>query len=121
MLRWILAVITGYLVFAISAALFYQVTGQNPHTVPTILSGIVGVLYGMVIAAMAGFVAARFAPRGKLIASASVGGIIAAGVAVSLIREGPESSLWSQLSLLLLIAPATYVGGILYRKSKGTG
>jgi hypothetical protein len=31
MARLVLGVITGYLVFAVSAVLFFQLTGQDPH------------------------------------------------------------------------------------------
>jgi hypothetical protein len=118
MLRWIIAVITGYVAFAVAEGLFYQFTGQNPGATPTLVFGAAGVLYGVVAAAMSGYIAARFAPRGQLIASASVGGIIAAVVVVSWILQGPQSSLWSQLSLLLLIAPSTTLGGLAEKKAK---
>src|SRR5580692_9295210 len=98
MFRAILAVVTGYLVFAVSGALLFQLSGQDPHATPGVLFGIVAVVYGIAFAALAGFLAARIALRNKLIASASVGGIIAAGATVSLILSGRQSSTWSQLS-----------------------
>jgi hypothetical protein len=118
--RLILAVITGYLVFSISAALFFQITGQDPHVTPSILFGIVSVLYGIVCAAMAGFVAARFASRSNLGASVAVGVLIAAGAVISLVFEGKHGQVWSQLSALLLMAPSAYGGGVLYGKKQRT-
>ena len=118
MLRFAMAVITGYLVFAVSAALFFQLTGQDPHATPTLLFGIVSVIYGILVAAMGGLVAARIVPRSASRVSAGVGVLIAAGAIVSLAMEGPHERMWSQLSALLLMAPAAFMGGVLRRGKK---
>jgi drug/metabolite transporter (DMT)-like permease len=118
MARLLLAVITGYLAFAISAALFFQFTGHDPYATPSLLFGIASVIYGMVCAAMAGFMAVRLAQRANLVAAVLVGVMIAAVAVVSIILERRHGQIWSQLSALLLMAPSAYAGGLLYRREK---
>jgi hypothetical protein len=118
MLRFIVSVITGYLVFAICATLWFQFTGQDPHASTTILFGVVSVLYGIVCAVAGGLVAARFAPRKSQAAGMFVAVLIAAGAVLSLAMDGKHGRIWSQLSALLLMAPAAWLGGVLYGKRK---
>jgi hypothetical protein len=115
MLRFLFGVITGYLVFAISGALWFQLAGQNPHATPSLLFGIASVLYGIVFAVIAGFVATRTAGRADLAASMVVGVVIGAGALASLLLDR-QHAIWSQVSALLLMAPGAYAGGVVYRK-----
>jgi hypothetical protein len=119
MFRFILAVITGYLVFAVSAALLFQLTGQNPHGTTSLLFGTVSVVYGILWAVAAGWLAATIAPRKALAAGVAVGILIATGAAASLVLER-HGRIWSQVSALLLMAPAAGAGGWIYRKPRAT-
>ena len=60
--------------------------------------------------------ASKCAQRPTLIASIWVAGIIAAGATISLIAEFGSGSHYTQLSALLLMAPAALLGGLIYRR-----
>jgi len=115
-MRLIFAVVTGYVVFAVSAALLFQMTGQDPHATPEPMFALMSIVWGVAFAALAGYVASRASQREGLRPSLLVGCLIATGALVSLLLEGKDASPWSQLSALLAMAPSTLLGGIVYRK-----
>jgi len=115
-MRLIFAVITGYVVFAVSAALLFQMTGQDPHATPDLMFAVMSIVWGVAFAALAGYVASRAAQREDLLPSLLVGCLIATGALASLLLEGKNASPWSQLSALLAMAPSTLLGGIVYRR-----
>jgi hypothetical protein len=108
--RTVAGVIIGYVIFAVSAALLFQVSGRNPHggvSMPFMLSSIV---YGMFFAALGGWVAARIAktPWKPAIAVAVV---IATGALLSISMSSSRDARWSQWSAVLLMAPSALIGG----------
>jgi hypothetical protein len=110
-MRVLLAVVTGYLIFAISAVLLFQVTQHDPHASPTVAFAVASVVWGMLFALCGGFTAARIAQRSSLMPSVMVACLIATGALISLLSDGDKGSIWSQLSALLLMAPAAVAGG----------
>jgi fructose-specific phosphotransferase system IIC component len=115
-MRLVLAVVTGYLIFAVSAALWFQFGGQDPHAVPSLMFAVGSVAWGIAFAALGGYVAVRGTQRDSLAPGIAVGCVIAAGALVSLVMEGRQDSMWSQLSALLLMAPAACLGGLIKRR-----
>jgi hypothetical protein len=110
-LKSILAVVVGYLVFAISAFAFIKLSGQPPHEEAP-LSFIVGsTVVGMVFALLGGYVAAWLAGRRPLAHALAVAALIALGATASLIATLGKGALWSQVAALVLIAPSTIPGG----------
>jgi hypothetical protein len=116
MLRFIAAVITGYLIFAMSAALLFQFAGQDPHAAPSLAFAVCSVVWGMLFAALGGYTAAVTAQQQSLVAGIVVGCLIATGAITSLIMEKQQGSIWSQLSALLLMAPAACSGGFIFER-----
>jgi hypothetical protein len=109
MLRSIGAVAAGYLVFAGSAALLFQLSGQDPHAPSTATFKIGSIVWGCGFALVAGFLTAHIAGRKPSTHGAVLAALVAAGALVSLIASG--GARWSQLSALLLMAPLVWVGG----------
>ena len=120
-MRLIIAVVTGYLIFAVAAALLFQLSGQDPHAIPGIVFGVVSVIWGMAFAALSGYVAARGSQRTGLLPSVLVGCLIASGALVSLVSQHGNGAWWSQVSAILLMAPATCIGGIISRRKQRSG
>jgi peptidoglycan/LPS O-acetylase OafA/YrhL len=120
-MRVIMAVVSGYLTFAISAALLFQFTGQDPHATPGLAFGIGSVVWGMLFAALGGYMAARLVQPGSMAPSAWVGCLIAIGALASMYGQTRQGSLWSQLSALLLMAPSALVGGLINRRRPSSG
>lgn len=116
-MRTILAAIAGYLVFAVSAVAFFQLSNRAPHAATTIAFAFLATLYGVAFAAVSGWLAQRIARRGDLLAPLLVAGIIALGAAISLATTWREAAHWSQWSALFLMAPAALAGGAAGRVS----
>jgi len=116
-MRVLAAVVTGYVIFAISAALLFQFTGHDPHITPGLGFGIFSVLYGIFFAGLGGYIAERIVPGTRAFPGMWVGCIIAVGALASLVAESGKGSTWSEISALALMAPAACAGGFIGRRS----
>jgi hypothetical protein len=111
MLRGILAIITGYMIFAGSAVALFALSRQDPHVTAPPRFLIFSVLYGIFFALLAGYVTALIAKVDDLRYVLLLAAIIAAGALFSLLARPGAGAIWSQVSALLLMAPAALVGG----------
>ena len=115
-MRVFLGVVTGYMIFAVSAALLFQFTQQDPHATPGPVFAAASVAWGILFAALGGFAAVRIAQRASLLPSVLVGCLIAALALASMVAEAHAGSRWPELATLLLIAPAAAAGGLIRRR-----
>ena len=115
MLRSVLAVVTGYLLFAASALAFFRLTGHDPHAPASAWFMITSVLYGVLFSVLGGYVAALIAGKFEMEHAFAVATLVAAIGAASYIAEAPGESKWTQLSAILIVAPAATLGGYLRR------
>ena len=113
-LRSIAAVVAGYVVFAGSAALLFQLSGIDPHAPSSAGFKIGSIIWGVVFALVAGWLTARVAARRPGAHAAVLALLIAAGALISLLASSP-ASVWSQMAALVLMAPAAWIGGVLVR------
>src|SRR5260221_9702024 len=118
MLRSVAAVLMGYLLFAFSAVALFVLTGHDPHAPAGTGFMAITILYGIFFSILGGFVAAAVAGAGKyeIEHAFAVATLIAAIGAASYIAEAPGESKWTQLSAVLIIAPAALIGGYLRRR-----
>ena len=116
MLRSIGAVLAGYLVFAISAALLFKLTARAPHAAAPLGFIVLSTLYGIAFAILAGYVAASLAGREPLGHAIAVAGIIGLGALISMVLSAAGATLWSQLAALVLMAPSAALGGLIRRR-----
>jgi hypothetical protein len=116
MLRSIGAVAAGYLVFGGSAALLFQLSGQQPHAPSTAAFKIGSIIWGCLFALIAGFLTAHVAGRKPSTHAAVVALLIAAGAVISLLLRSADGARWSQLAALVLMAPCAWLGGALARR-----
>lgn len=117
MLRSTLAVVVGYLIVGVSAAVLFQVTGQAPHAQATTRFTIWSTVYGVVFSALGGYTAAKLAPRQPKHHAIVVAIMIAsAAIASALIQ--PATASWSQVTALFLMAPAAAAGGLLHGQAR---
>jgi len=105
------AVIVGYVIFALAAFMFFQISGQAPHQAasPYVMLG--SVVIGVIAAGLGGYVAAWLAGRRPLAHGISVAVVLALGATVSLLSTVGHGAIWSQLAALLFIAPSAAFGG----------
>ena len=111
MLRSGVGVVGGYVVFAVSAALLFVVTGRDPHATQDTFFEVSTTVYGMVFAGIGGYLAARIAGRRTVLHAGIVAALIAVGAAVSLLASPKGDAIWSQLTALTLMAPCAVAGG----------
>ena len=115
-LRSVAAVILGYVLFAVSAALLFQLLGANPHA-PQSMAFMTGtIVYGIAFAFLGGVIAARAAPGRPTLHAGAVSMLIAAGAIASLLASPSSDATWSQWTALLLMAPAASLAPILVRR-----
>jgi hypothetical protein len=117
MMRSIAAVLGGFLVFSLSAVLLFNVSGRPPEVWPGATFATFAIIYGAVFAALAGYVAARLAPRAPLVHAAAVAGLLFGAATGSYLIQAPGASLWSLVSTILVSVPAAMFGGYLRHRS----
>ncbi|HEY7058210.1 MAG TPA: hypothetical protein VH458_16855 [Vicinamibacterales bacterium] len=117
MLRSAGAVAAGYLVFASSAVLLFQLSGRQPHASATPAFEVVTVIWGIVFALIAGWLTARIAVRRPTTHAAVLAALIALGALISLLTS-PGGAIWTQVAALLLMAPAALAGGAIARAAR---
>ncbi|HZQ67967.1 MAG TPA: hypothetical protein VFA68_05545 [Terriglobales bacterium] len=116
MVRSVVAVIAGYLIFAASAVVLFRWTGRDPHAPAEIWFVIVTIVYGLFFATLAGFVAALLGKRFEMEHALAVASLIAALGAASLLAEVKSDAIWTQLAAILIIAPSAMLGGYLRQR-----
>jgi hypothetical protein len=114
MMRSVAAVVAGYVVFAASAALLFQLSGVDPHAPSSTGFKIGTIVWGVVFALVAGWLTARVAARRPGTHAAILAALIAAGALISLLASS-SGSIWSQIAALVFMAPAAWIGGVLVR------
>jgi hypothetical protein len=114
-MRSIGAVAAGYLIFASSAVLLFQLSGRDPHAAAPLSFKIACIVWGAVFALVAGWLTARVANTRPATHAAVVAGVIALGAAVSMIAR-PTDAHWSQVAALAVMAPCAWFGGLLPRR-----
>jgi hypothetical protein len=110
--RSILGVFIGYVVFALSAVVLFRATGRDPHTQQDALFTAIAIVYGMAFAAAGGLISALIAGRRPVLHAAIVGAILALGAFASLVSRPGAGAIWSQLAAIVLMAPSALVGGV---------
>jgi hypothetical protein len=117
MIRSVIAIIVGYFVFAVSAALLFSISGRDPHDAVPAWFLVTSVLYGCAFAALGGYLAALIARRKAFKHAAILTIVIGAGALVSLLSRPGKGAIWSQAAALLLMAPSAMAGGY-FRKQQ---
>ena len=118
--RSILAVVAGYVIFAVSAFAFFRLSGQLPHQTAPLPKMLSSVAVGVVFALLGGYVAAWIARRRPLAHGVAVAILLALGATVSLVSTLGHGAIWSQIAALVLMAPSAALGGwVRARRSSG--
>jgi len=109
-MRTFLAVVAGYLIFAVSAVLLFHLTNVDPHSPAALGFKALTMAYGLTFAYLGGFAAGRIAGRADLLCGIAVALVIALGATISMIARPGAGALWTQAAALLLFAPASLAG-----------
>jgi hypothetical protein len=119
-MRTFLAVVAGYLIFAVSAVLLFHLTNVDPHSPADLGFKAFTMVYGLAFAFLSGFVAGRIARRTDLVSGIALALVIAMGATISMIARPGAGALWTQTAALLLFAPASLAGDWIRRRRRAT-
>ena len=110
-MRVIIGVIVGYLVFALPSYALFRVTHHDPHAPASITFEICVIVYGILFAFAAGYIASFIGGRYNLLSAAIVAGIVALVALASVVSMGIS---WSPLAAVVFMTPAVLGGGWYY-------
>jgi ABC-type Fe3+-siderophore transport system permease subunit len=120
MIRNILSVFVGYLIFAVSSVLLFTLTGQKPHAEASIIFKIITIAYGAVFSIIAGFVLQLIAKQKTLTLNYILGAVIFLVATISL--GTAHGTHWTQLFAMFIFAPVSVLGGYFkFRVSNNKG
>jgi len=110
-LRSVLVVVAGYLVFALPAFAVFRLSGRPPHAPAPLSFMLLSYAVGMSSAFIGGYLAARLARSHRLLHGAAVCAALVLGAAGSLLSTVGSGAVWSQVGALVLMAPCALLGG----------
>lgn len=118
MLRKIIAVISGYLLYAVSAVVLFQLSGHAPHSPTTWGFAGVTAMYGIFFAVLGGVITQYISKTDDL----SLNIILALMIAVFAGISGflSTGSHWTQIMSIVLFAPSAFLGGWLVFRNKNS-
>lgn len=111
MIRKILSVFAGYLIFAVSSVMLFTLTGQKPHAEASIAFKIVTIVYGAVFSIIAGFILQLIARQQTLTLNYILAAVIFGFATISLATA--TGTHWTQLFAMFIFAPVSVLGGYL--------
>ena len=111
MVRSIVAVIVGYMIFALGTFAFFRLSGQPPHAPAPVSVMLESSVCGMAFALLGGYVAGWLAGRRPFAHACAMAIVLLIGAAVSLFATLGKGAVWSQLAALILMAPCALLGG----------
>ena len=112
--RNIAAVVTGYLIFAVSALLLFKLGGIDPHAEAGVGMMLLVVLFGAIFSFVGGFVAKGIAASRSLVPNVVLAALMFAFAAFSITRSAGGH--YTQFAAMLIFAPVSLVGGFTGRK-----
>ena len=115
MLRKIVSVIAGYMVFAISSVLLFNLTHHHPHQDAPLNFKLVTTAYGVFFSIIAGLVVQLIAKQKNLTLNYILAAIMFALAGISMTLSG--GSHWTQIFAMFIFAPVSILGG--YIKNEG--
>jgi fructose-specific phosphotransferase system IIC component len=110
-------VVVGYLLFELLWFAIFRVTNTDPHAPASISFQLGAIVFGLLFALLAGYVASFTGGRPHFVAAWMVGALVAVTAVVNMIRDGVA---WPQMAVVFFMAPAVVVGGwscVLRRKA----
>ena len=112
MIREIAAVISGYLVFAVSAGCWFPLMGYKPHAPAPVVFMLGTLAFGLFFSLLAGWVTAAIGR--SFLLNYILAAVMFLGAALSFLFSA--GSHWTQLMTMLLFAPASLSGSLLLKK-----
>ncbi len=115
-LRNVIGVVIGYLIFAVSAVLFFSLGGIDPHAAVGFGTQAAVIVFGAVFAFAGGYVAKLIVAPRSMFPNLVLAFIMAGFASFSFFRSPGEH--YTQLAAIFLFAPLSLLGGFLRRRSE---
>lgn len=115
MIKKVIAVIAGYLLFAFSAGVWFPLTGHEPHAAAPWAFMLLTLVYGIFFSLLAGWLARLIARQTNLLVNYLLAMLMFLLATLSLLFSG--GSHWTQLMTLLVFSPCAILGGLIKSKS----
>ncbi|WP_264564103.1 hypothetical protein [Flavobacterium sp. N3904] len=110
MIKNILGVITGYVIFVISSVLFFKLSGVKPHSEASAVFMFLTFVYGTVFSFLSGLVTQIIAKTKNLKVNYALFFIVASFATFSLFKS--DGSSWTQILAIFVFAPISILGGL---------
>ncbi|HZE87685.1 MAG TPA: hypothetical protein VE090_05805 [Methylomirabilota bacterium] len=120
-MRGIIAVIIGYLIFAVSAVLLFQFSGRNIHSSVEGSFMLITIIYGIIFATVGGYTTAFIAKHSPLKYAKALAILMGSLALISLLSQLGKVDPWSQLAALFFMTPAAFLGGLIRAKQMRNG
>jgi len=112
-MRSVVAVVAGYLIFAVCSFALFRVSGHDPYAAATLGFKATVIGLGVVFAAVGGFTTGTIARRNPVAHGAALSFLIALIAAISLRALPANGHGWTQIAALIAMAPAAVLGSAL--------
>ena len=114
--RNIIAVILGYVIFAVSAVLLFQLSKIDPHANPSTGVIIVTLVFGFVFSFIGGLLTQLISKPHSLTINYVLAAIMTGFAAFSWFKS--PGNHFSQIAAIFLFAPASILGGFTFLRKK---
>ena len=114
MIRNILSVLAGYLIFVITSLALFKLSGQDPHADPTTTFVILTIIYGAAFSFLSGLITQLISKTKNITLNYVLCFIIAGFATFSLFKT--TGNHWTQLLAIFIFAPISILGGLFYNK-----
>ena len=110
MLRQILGIIAGYVIFVVSSLLLFTISGVKPHSEASVAFMFLTFIYGSVFSFLSGLVTQLIAKTKNLKVNYILFVFMAGFATFSLFKS--DGSSWTQLLAIFVFAPISILGGM---------
>lgn len=114
----ILGVIGGYLLFASSTFILFSIPGIDPYHLPNPMLLVISAIYGMVFAAVAGYVTVLIAK--KVLPAYALAAVMFIVAFLSLVSIWDQGTIWSEITVIIFMVPSSILGGTIKSKNINT-
>lgn len=111
MIRSVLAILTGHIIFTVASVAIFVIGHRDPHASAPMSFMVISTEIGAAFACVGGFVTATIAGRRPLQHALALTALLALEASVLLMLRPAGSDIWPQLAVIYFMAPAATLGG----------
>lgn len=109
-MRSALAVVAGYLIFAVCSFALFRFAGEDPHAAASFRFEAFTIVCGIIFAGVGGYVTGRLSPKEPLLHGFVLAVVMALFAAASMLSVHESGGRWTQFAAIFAMAPAAVAG-----------